>query len=207
MSQSTKNSSSQTALLVGIGVCVGATAILYTLKRRAESHPEGPDSSPPPGVPTPQTGDLLLFHNAKGMNKFITMFTRSPFYHVAIYDTDNMVVEAQLPGIQHNNIGRHSGDYVVAPAPEGKGREALAWAKTQIGDAYDRFDLVVMFLDHLCRFIHFNYQPRNKYTCGGFVATALYEVGVPMFPKDRLSDVVPADFEHLVSEDQRALAR
>lgn len=200
------NSSSRKPLLIGIGVCVGAAIFLYTLKRRAESQPEGPDPSPPLGVPTPQTGDLLLFHNAKGMNKLITMFTRSPFYHVAIYDADNMVVEAQLPGIQHNNIGRHSGDYVVAPAPEGKGPDALAWAKTQIGDAYDRLDLVVMFLDHLCRFIHFNYQPHNKFTCGGFVATALYEVGVPMFPKDRLSNVVPADFEHLVSEEQRKLA-
>src|SRR5205807_36613 len=39
----------------------------------------------------PRPGDVLLFHRATGLNRVITWFTRSPYYHVAIYAGDSHV--------------------------------------------------------------------------------------------------------------------
>jgi len=95
----------------------------------------------------------------------------------------------------------------VAPAPEGKGREALDWAQTQVGDAYDDLDIAVIILDRLCRFLHFNYTPRNKYSCGEFIAVAFEKAGAPLFPERDVDDVVPGDLARFVPAAERLLAR
>ena len=156
---------------------------------------------------TPQPGDILLFHNAKGLNKLITGFTRSPFYHAALYAGDGNTVEARTPGVLRQNLRGRENDFVVAPAPEGKGKAALAWAETQIGDAYDDLDIAVIILDRLCRCLRFNYTPRNKFSCGEFIAVAFDKAGTRLIPERELGDVVPGDFARLVPAKERQKAR
>ncbi len=191
------------ALLLAAGM--GTAAVVYTVRRvrkarQAQAHVQSE-------TPAPNPGDILLFHNAKGLNKLITAFTHSPFYHVGIYAEEDTAVEARTPGVQYNDLRDRAGTYLVAPAPHGKGQAALAWAKTQIGDAYDNLDILVIILDRLCRLVHFNYTSKNKYSCGEFVAAAFHNVGAPLFPDRDLGSIVPGDFASLLPEPQRETAK
>jgi uncharacterized protein YycO len=200
---------SRTAIWLLLGVCAGAGSLLYLRKRRAQagSLPGGRAARTAVTIPTPEPGDLLLFHNARGFNKLITSFTGSPFYHIGLYAGDGNTVEARTSGVVRQKLRGRENDFVVAPAPEGKGEAALAWAETQVGDAYDELDIAVIILDRLCRFIRFNYTPRNKFSCGEFVAIAFDKAGAPLFPERDLGDVVPADFARFVPTDERQRAR
>lgn len=189
------------ALLLAVGV--GTAAVAYTVRRARKARQAQMQSE----MPTPNPGDILLFHNAKGLNKLITAFTHSPFYHVGIYAGEGTAIEARTPGVQHNELKDRAGNYVVAPAPHGKGEAALAWAKEQIGDAYDKLDVLVIILDRLCRFAHLNYTSKNKYSCGEFVAAAFHSAGVPLFPERDLGSVVPGDFAILLPEPSRETAK
>ncbi|HZT42089.1 MAG TPA: hypothetical protein VFA07_07860 [Chthonomonadaceae bacterium] len=147
----------------------------------------------------PQPGDILLFHHARGENRLITLFTRSPFYHAAIYAGEGHAIESRPSGVHCNSLQGRENDFVVVPAPEGKGAEALAWARTQIGAPYDNLDVLVIILEHLFTHLHLNYAPGNKYTCGEFVARAFAEVGVRLVPDQDVEDVVPGDLaRHLL---------
>lgn len=147
----------------------------------------------------PQPGDILLFHHARGENRFITLFTRSPFYHTAIYAGEGHAVESRPSGVRCNSLQGRENDFVVVPAPEGKGKEALAWARTQLGAPYDNLDVLVIILERLFTHLHLNYAPGNKYTCGEFVARAFAEVGIRLVPGRDVEDVIPADIaRHLL---------
>lgn len=207
MSANRQKPSSQTALWLLFGVGAGALGLLY-LRKRSIRKSRLPDEAPAPTpIIPPKPGDILLFHNAKGLNKLITGFTGSPFYHAGLYAGDGHTVEARTPGVVRQDLRGRENDYVVAPAPEGKGKAALAWAETQVGDAYDELDIAVIILDRLCRFIHFNYTPRNKFSCGEFVAVAFDKAGAHLFPKRDLGDVVPGDFARFVPQKERQEAR
>jgi len=151
----------------------------------------------------PQPGDLLLFHNARGMNRMITVFTGSPFYHVALYVSKDRAIEASLKGVGYRDLRGPGNSYVVVPAPAGNGRAAGAWAKTQIGDSYAGLDLAVIVLDKFFRFLHFNYTPPGKYSCGEFVETAYEKAGARLIPDRDLDDVVPGDFARFVPAAER----
>ena len=142
----------------------------------------------------PKPGDILLFHNARGSNNLIGWFTGSPFYHVGIYAGSGKAVEARTPGVVHDTMEDRTGNYVVLPAPEGRGKKALEWAMQQVGDGYDKWDVGVIILERIFRRLHLNYTSPNKFTCGEFVATAFAEAGVDLFPDCDLSAVVPGDF-------------
>ena len=158
-------------------------------------------------IPEAQPGDILLFHNARGLNRIITRFTKSPFYHAALYGGAGRTVEARTPGVVRQDLRGRENDFVVAPAPKGKGKAALAWASSQVGDAYDNLDIAVIVLDRLCRFLHFNYTPHDKYSCGEFVAVAYDKAGAPLFPERDLGDIVPGDFARFVPPSVRKNAR
>lgn len=155
---------------------------------------------PIPTADTPQPGDILLFYNARGLNKIIAWFTRSPYYHVALYAGELNVVEARPRGVVQRNLRSREGGrtFVAAPAPQGKGREALDWAQTQIGAPYDRFDIVIIVLERLFRHLHLNYTPNDRYSCGEFVARAYQQAGVTLFPDRDVASVVPGDFSSFV---------
>jgi len=141
----------------------------------------------------PQPGDILLFHHARGENRFITLFTRSPFYHAAIYAGEGRAIESRPSGVRCNSLEGRENDFVAVAAPEGKGREALAWARTQIGSPYDNLDVVVIILERLFTHLHLNYTPGDRYTCGEFVARAFDAAGVRLFPEQDIEKVVPGD--------------
>ena len=77
----------------------------------------------------PQPGDICLFYNARGLARLITWFTRSRFYHVALYTGDDCVIEARPRGVVQRDlrsVGEH--DYIIIPAPQNKGAQAIKWA-------------------------------------------------------------------------------
>ena len=200
---------SRTTLWLFAGVCVGASGLWYLRKRRARTNltTNGSSGKTPLPLANANPGDILLFHKARELNWLITGFTHSPFYHAALYAGEGKTVEARTPGVVRQDLRGRENDFVVAPAPEGKGEAALAWAQSQVGDAYDDLDVGVIILDRLCRFLHFNYTPRNKYSCGEFVAVAFDKAGVPLFPERDLGDVVPGDFARFAPPLQRERAR
>ena len=121
--------SSRTLLWLLLGASAGAGGLLYLRRRRirARQAADSPPANASVPVPTPRPGDILLFHNARGMNKLITWFTGSPFYHAALYAGDGHTVEARTPGVVRQDLRGRENDFVVAPAPESKGAAALAW--------------------------------------------------------------------------------
>jgi uncharacterized protein YycO len=204
-----KRSSHQRALRLLAVASLGTTAFLLYWKSRDRAHKRQDASYGTPETSSlhPQPGDLLLFHNARGLNRLITTFTGSPFYHVALYVSKDKAVEATLKGVGYRELRGKENSYVVVPAPKGHGRAALAWAQTQIGAAYDRFDLVVIVLDKLFRRLHLNYTSPGKYSCGEFVETAFDKAGVRLVPDHDLDDVVPGDYARYVPPAERRAIR
>lgn len=151
----------------------------------------------------PQPGDVLLFAHATGLNRVITFFTRSRYYHVAIYAGDFHVVEARPQGVVSRDLRGPEGTHFCAilSNPAGKGDEALAWAKSQIGGKYDRWDILVIILEHVFTHLHLNYAPPGRFSCGEFVARAFQEAGARLFPDRDTDDIVPADFARLLPPD------
>ncbi|HET6383879.1 MAG TPA: hypothetical protein VFJ58_10845 [Armatimonadota bacterium] len=145
-------------------------------------------------------GDIVLFARATGLNRLITFVSRSPYYHVAIYAGDNYVIEARPKGVVSRNlkgsIGSHYGS--VIPAPAGKGDAALQWARTQIGAKYDRWDTLVIILEHVFTHLHLNYTPPGRFSCGEFVTEAFRQSGVDLFPGRDSAGIDPADFQPLL---------
>lgn len=152
----------------------------------------------PPEMPRP--GDVLLFAHASGWNRVITLLTRSPYYHVALYAGDFHVIEARPQGVVARDLRGPEGTHFCAslPDPAGKGLEALAWAKGQIGGKYDRWDVLVIVLEHVFTRLHLNYAPPGRFSCGEFIAQAFEEAGARLFPDRDAADVVPGDFGRLL---------
>ena len=82
----------------------------------------------------------------------------------------------------------------MIPAPQGYGERALDWARSRIGDKFDRLGLLVILIDRVFRPLQIHYEPFGKYSCGEFVARAFREAGVVLFPELQDVDVEPADF-------------
>jgi len=145
----------------------------------------------------PQPGDILLFFRpARGRDYVIRWVTRSPFYHAALYAggyEPGSVIEARPQGVIHDSLAGRERNYLVVTAPEGKGAEALAWAKTQLGAQYDRLDQLTILLEHLFVRWHINYVPHGRYTCAELVATAYAQAGVCLVPGHGLDGLDPGD--------------
>ncbi len=158
-------------------------------------------AKPETATPTmPLPGDVLLFAHATGWNRLITFFTRSIFYHVAIYADDFQVVEARPQGVVSRDLRGPEGTHfcAVLPDPNRRGRAALDWAQGQIGGRYDRWDVLVIILEHVFTHLHLNYAPPGRFSCGEFVARAFEEAGARLFPDRDAADIVPGDFARLL---------
>ena len=146
----------------------------------------------------PQPGDILLFCRARQWNKLITWFTKSPYYHVAIYKGDGWVVEARPRGVVERDLNGPDGDksYNVAPAPHGReiGEAALDWALQQVGKGYDKADVAVLVVERVLKTIRIQRETRDKFSCCELVACAWENAGAQLFPHDEASKLVPADF-------------
>jgi uncharacterized protein YycO len=157
-----------------------------------------------PDLPNARPGDILLFNRAKGLNRLITWFTRSTYYHVGISMGDNHVVEARPRGVVVRDLMGPDGDkrFEIIPAEKAGGREvaekALEWAQTQIGEGYDPFNVLAIVVDRTFTCCAFNATLPNRWACGEFVATAFAQAGENLFPEKNPAAVVPADFAPLV---------
>lgn len=151
---------------------------------------------------TPQPGDILLFNRARKWNRLITWFTSSQYYHVAIYQGDDHVVEARPRGVVCRDLNGPDGDksYDVIAAPENRGAEALRWAQKQIGKRYGKSDVFVLIMERVFRNLKFNYQTRSQFSCGELVTCAFKNAGVMLFPDINAEIVVPADFGQLIDD-------
>jgi hypothetical protein len=151
-------------------------------------------------------GDICLFYNARGICRLITWFTKSRFYHVGIYDGDEHVVEARPSGVVRRDLQKaNEHDYLVIPAPQNKGPEALQWARQQIGDNYDVPGVMLLVLERLFTNLHINYKPpRSRFSCGQFVLCAFQEAGIELLPSQEPEIAVPADFEVLLGSMESA---
>jgi hypothetical protein len=155
----------------------------------------------PPAEPRP--GDLLLFYGGCRLGWWIERVTRSPFYHVALYDGAGFVIDAVPRGVVRRRIddGTTGTRHVVAPAPDGSGEVALAWAKQQIGRRFDALGMFVV-LGHLALGrAPLRYQPTRRFTCSHLAAEALRQAGVVIAPGRGAGLVVPADFACLVAAE------
>lgn len=161
-----------------------------------------------PDLPLARAGDILLFNRAKGLNRLITIFTRSPFYHVGISTGNNRVVEARPRGVVVRDLMGRDGDkrFEIIPAERIGGREAalkaMAWAKTKVGEGYDPFNVLSIVLDQMFSCCAFNASLPHHWACGEFVTTAFDEAGIKLFGKAPAA-VVPADFEKFLPSEKR----
>jgi len=148
----------------------------------------------------PRPGDLLLFTHARGLNRLITWFTRSRFYHVGIYQGEAHVVEARPRGVVRRDLRGGEGEayFAVIPAPEGKGMEALRWAEAHIGASYDVANVLVLVLDRCLECVNLRYSSGNRFACGELVVRAYRAAGVNLFPHCAPESVVPAHFESML---------
>lgn len=152
----------------------------------------------------PDPGDILLFYDPKGISRFITLFTRSPFYHVAVYAGSDEVIEAIPSGVVRRNINPEGRvrRHVVIPAPNGKGPTALAWAQSKIGDGYDPKNLAGLLFDRVLAHLRVNVVMGDRYTCGELVACAFEEAREPLFPDIDAADAMPKDFARLLPKSR-----
>ncbi len=145
-------------------------------------------------------GDIILFKRATGFAHVITFFTHSPYYHAAIADEDLHVVEARPRGVMRRDLRSRDGGHVftVFPMRGEDGKAALAWARSHVGGGYDKFDVVVIVLEHIFRRLRLNYKPpSSRFTCAEFVALAFEKTGHDLFPDKDSAEIVPADFARL----------
>ena len=147
-----------------------------------------------------EPGDILLFTRPSGASRLITWFTKSPFYHVAIYQGGTSVVEARPRGVVRRDLTGPEGDacFVVIPAPEGKGREALTWAEGNLGNGYAVIGVFVLILERIFKHLQINYKAPDKFSCAEFIAEAFEHAGVTLFPDCKPEDLFPADFARLL---------
>ena len=152
---------------------------------------------------TPQPGDICLFYNARGLARMITWFTRSRYYHVALYDEGDCVIEARPRGVVRRDLrAADEHDYIIVPAPGNGGEAALQWAKEQLGDGYDVSAVIVLVLERIFVNLRLNCKPsHNRFSCGELVLCAFRETGTELLPAFSPETVVPADFASLLTEN------
>ncbi len=200
-----KTKRSRAANAVWLLAGIGAAAIAASWRRGQMARRRLELAGQASRQPEPKPGDILLFYNARGLNRIITGFTGSPYYHAGIYAGDNTAVEARTPGVQWNALAERSHDFMVAAVPAHAGKRALDWAKARVGDGYDTLDIGIVILDRICRKLHFNYTPSSRFTCGEFVARAFEETGHRLLPDVDANETVPGDLARLLpSEERRA---
>ena len=154
-----------------------------------------------------EPGDLFLFTRARKLNKLITWYSRTPYYHVAFYAGGPFVVEARPRGVVRRDLRGPDGDkaFVVLPAERlGMTREqaikALRWAEDRIGLGYDPLNVFTMILDRSLPCWRVPSVENQRYACGELVVDGLRTVGCDPFPGGDAADVLPGDFMRFLDD-------
>jgi cell wall-associated NlpC family hydrolase len=156
----------------------------------------------------PRPGDLLLFYGGRRLGWWIERATRSPFYHVALYDRDGCVIDAVPQGVVRRCIddGTTGTRFIVARPPQERGEAALAWASAQIGRRFDALGMLVVLADLAMRRGKLRYRPTRRFTCSHLVTEAYRRAGIDLAPGRDPALVVPADLAWLASPEDVARA-
>jgi uncharacterized protein YycO len=151
----------------------------------------------------PQPGDLLLFYGGRQLGWWIERVTRSPFYHVALYDADGYVVDAVPRGVVRRPLadGTTGTRFVVARVPGGRGEAALAWAKAQIGRPFDAPGMLVVLASLALPHCPIRYHPTRRFTCSHLVVAAFRAAGIDLAPGRNPALVTPDHFALLASPE------
>ncbi len=154
-------------------------------------------------------GDILLFYRARGINRIISAFSRSRYYHVGIYAGDFWIVEARPEGIVRRDLRQPGGGqhFRVIQAPGGRevGEKALEYALAQIGGNYAVLSVFALVFDRTFNFARFNLRQRDRFSCGELVVKAFAHAGQRLFPRREAEVIAPWDFTHLLPRNQTRL--
>ncbi|RYX86223.1 hypothetical protein EON83_03095 [bacterium] len=156
-------------------------------------------------------GDILLFTHARGMNRVITMFSGSRYYHVGLYAGGTEVIESRVKGVSKRDLSdsRLQLRFRVIHAPGGPevGRAALEWAEKHIGERYAYFSIFALITDRIVDRIFgpvdIIWRQKARVSCGEFVAQAYEAAGEKLFPGVDSESVAPWDFARLVRKHSR----
>lgn len=165
----------------------------FTKRRRAIARPNGP-----------RPGDILLFSHAKGFARVIPWFTKSRYYHCALYEGEGRVLEARITGVVRRDLTNTS-DCVfrVIPMPETHTREVLDYARGKLGLNYDFLDVIFIVLRHYFPLLRVSYANHNSFVCSELLVVAWRRVGLDMSPGAEAACVIPGDFEQFLPPDAR----
>jgi uncharacterized protein YycO len=134
--------------------------------------------------------------------------TRSPYYHVAIYDGEAHVVESRPRGVVCRDLHGPEPDttFTVIATPDDVGLPALEWARQKVGAPYDALDVVVIVLERVLGWMRIDYTGRGRYSCCEFVLLAYRHAGLDLLPGVESNGAIPADFAALLPADARPMS-
>lgn len=147
-------------------------------------------------------GSIALFYRPRGTALLISLFTKSPYYHVAIASNEHELIEALPSGVVRTALAekRREHFYVIPPPSKKAADAATKWAESKIGDGYDTADLIAIACDRIFAHLHLYLARKDRFTCGEFVATAYEKAGHALIPNADPEVVVPADFGPLLED-------
>jgi len=147
-------------------------------------------------------GSIALFFRPHGTAWLISLFTKSPFYHVAITLNENELIEALPSGVVRTALAqkRREHFYLIPPPSKEAAQTAIRWAESKIGDGYDPADLIAIACDRIFAHLNIYLAHKDRFTCGEFVATAYEKAGRELVPNAEPEVVVPADFGPLLPQ-------
>lgn len=147
-------------------------------------------------------GSIALFYRPHGSAWLISLFTKSPYYHVAIALSENELIEALPSGVVKTALvkKRHEHFYLIPPPSKKAAETAIEWAESKLGAGYDPADLIAIACDRIFARLHVYVARKDRFTCGEFVATAYDKAGHDLVPDAELELVVPADFGPLLPQ-------
>ena len=165
----------------------------FTKRRRALARPDGP-----------KPGDILLFSHARGFSRLIPWFTKSRYYHCALYEGGGRVLEARPSGVVRRDISKDpTMVFRIIPMPDGTGCPALDWARDQLGCKYDVMDVVFIILRTYFPCLKIPYVDRDSFFCSEIPILGWRHAGLDLFPGRRAQELIPGDFEQFLPPDAR----
>lgn len=152
----------------------------------------------------PFPGDIILFAQATGYSKVIPWFTKSRYYHCALYEGNNCVLEARPSGVVRRDIKREAGNIVrIIPMPNKSGADAVSFAEKCLGANYDPLDILFIVLRQCFPKSRFTYSNHKRFVCSELVVLAWRSAGIDLFPDCSPDTIRPGDFAQFLPPDAR----
>ncbi|HEX8464891.1 MAG TPA: hypothetical protein VF627_09775 [Abditibacterium sp.] len=165
----------------------------FTKRRRALARPNGP-----------KPGDILLFSHAKGLNRLVTWFSHSRYYHCSIYEGQGHSIEARPEGVVRRDLMKDSGAvFRVIPMPESASEQVVEYARGCLGKHYSVLDVFLIIWRQLFPRFRVPIVNDNSLICSEMICLAWRRAGLDLFPGHDASTLLPTDFERFLPPDSR----